>query len=351
MKLLVLAQTPPPLHGQSLMVRTLLDGLPAQGIAVHHVNLPLSRDHADIGRPRPGKVFTALAAAFRAIAARRHCDTLYYIPAPGKRAALYRDWLLLTLVRPFYGRLVLHFHNGGLADWLTTRATAPERWLTRLLLGRATLAIVLTTSLRADADYLKPHRVAIVPNGIADPCPAGAPPPPATGFNLLFLGAVTAEKGADTLLDAHALLRTGGVDCQLTLAGPATDPALRQKIAAAGPTVRHVGFVTGEEKEKLFAACHVVCLPTHYAHEAQPLVALEALAHDRPLIATNWRGLPETVPPGTPLVPPRDPAALAAALARSQASPPLLCLQREYFLAHYIASHHITALASTLRLS
>ena len=133
MKLLVLAQTPPPLHGQSQMVRTLVDGLPAHGLPLHHVNLRLSRDHADIGRWRPGKLLAVLAAAGRAVAARwRHgCDTLYCVPAPGKRGALYRDWLLLALCRPFFPRLVLHLHNGGLADWLTTHATAPERWLTR----------------------------------------------------------------------------------------------------------------------------------------------------------------------------------------------------------------------------
>lgn len=350
MKLLVLAQTPPPLHGQSLMVRTLLDGLPAHGIALHHVNLPLSRDHADIGRPRPGKIFTALGAAFRAIAARRHCDTLYYIPAPGKRSALYRDWLLLALVRPFYGRLVLHFHNGGLADWLTTRATAPERWLTRLLLGRATLAIILTPSLRTDPEYLNARRIAVVPNGIADPCPAGAPPLPAerTPFHILFLGAVTTEKGADTLLAAHAILRACGLDAHVTFAGPCADATLLQKIAAAGATVRHVGFVTGEEKEKLFAACHVVCLPTHYAHEAQPLVVLEALAHDRPLVATAWRGLPETVPPGTPLVPPRSAEDLATALI-AETSSPQPHMRRDFFLKHYTVSQHLAALSDVLR--
>ena len=194
MKLLVLAQTPPPLHGQSQMVRTLVDGLPAHGLPLHHVNLRLSRDHADIGRWRLGKLLAVLAAAGRAVAARwRHgCDTLYCVPAPGKRGALYRDWLLLALCRPFFPRLVLHLHNGGLADWLATHATAPERWLTRALLGRADLAIVLTPSLRPDADALRPRRVAVVPNGIPDPCPAGAPPPPPTSapFHVLFLGSV-----------------------------------------------------------------------------------------------------------------------------------------------------------------
>ena len=104
MKLLVLAQTPPPLHGQSLMVRTLVEALPAHGVAVHHVNLRLSRDAADIGRWRPAKLWATLAGAFQAIAARfRHgCDTLYYVPAPGKRGALYRDWLVMLLCRTFF---------------------------------------------------------------------------------------------------------------------------------------------------------------------------------------------------------------------------------------------------------
>src|SRR4051812_17333941 len=68
MKLLVLAQTPPPLHGQSAMVQTLLDGLGASpGFEVHHVNLRLSADAADIGRWRPGKVAGILRACVSAL--------------------------------------------------------------------------------------------------------------------------------------------------------------------------------------------------------------------------------------------------------------------------------------------
>src|SRR3972149_2887749 len=82
MKLLVLAQTPPPIHGQSLMVQTLVTGLPEYGIEVHHVNLGLSRDAADIGRWRPGKIAAVLDACLHAVVARFRlgCDTLYYVP-------------------------------------------------------------------------------------------------------------------------------------------------------------------------------------------------------------------------------------------------------------------------------
>ena len=67
MKLLVLAQTPPPLHGQSAMVAAMLAGLARRaGLELWHVNLPLSRDAADIGRFRAGKAWALLRACWQA---------------------------------------------------------------------------------------------------------------------------------------------------------------------------------------------------------------------------------------------------------------------------------------------
>ena len=62
MKLLVLASTPPPVHGQSVMVAAAVRGLPTDGIELEHVDLKLSRDAADIGRWQPGKLLRLLDA-------------------------------------------------------------------------------------------------------------------------------------------------------------------------------------------------------------------------------------------------------------------------------------------------
>lgn len=362
MKLLVLAQIPPPLHGQSIMVKTLVEGLPARGVELHHVNLRLSRDAADIGGWRPGKLLAVLDACWHAVAARllHGCDTLYYVPAPGKRGALYRDWAVMLLVRPFFKKLVLHFHNGGLGDWLATRATPPERWISRLLLGRADLAIILGENLRADAAALGAQSIAIVPNGIADPCADTTPPPlPPVGagpFEVLFLGLCTEEKGlfaaAEAVLAANA--QAGAPAFRLTAAGPfvtASERARFAALSAAHPdTLQHAGFAAGEAKRLLFARSHCLCLPTRYAHEAQPLVVLEALAHDRPVIASRWRALPEMVPPACGrLVPPGDGAALTAALLGLHDAPPAPGLCRAHFLAHGTEASHLDTLAAALR--
>lgn len=362
MKLLVLAQTPPPVHGQSVMVQALVHGLPRVGVPVHHVNLRLSQDSQDVGRWRIGKVFTTLGSALRTIHARftQHCDTLYYVPAPpGKRGALYRDWALMFFCRPFFRRCVLHWHAVGLGEWLHESATGFERVITRILLGRADLAIVLGDALRSDAEQLRPRRIAVIPNGVPAP-PAPGPAPQPRPFRLLFLALCSEEKGlfaaAASVLETNR--RCGSSDASpafvLTAAGPfdRSDTADRfHRLCGEHPNVfRHAGTVTGPAKSALFADTHAFVFPTRYAAEGMPLVALEALAHDRPIIATNWRALTDVVTPDVGLLtPPGNDAALAAALLRMRDHPPPPKACRTRFLNHFTLERHLAALATALR--
>lgn len=358
MKLVVLAQIPPPVHGQSVMVGLLVAGLPAHGLAVHHVPLALSRDSADVGRWRWGKVPATVGAALRAIGARLagHGDTLYYVPAPPRRrGALWRDWVILGLCRPFFPRLVLHWHAVGLGAWLATSATSLERWLSHWLLGGADLAIVLSPALRADAVRFAPRACAVVPNGVPDPGP-GAPPPSGGPFHLLFLGLGGVEKGlfaaAEAVLAANR--QAGRTAFRLTAAGPFADDASRERfgaLVAAHPGVlAQVGEVAGDAKAQLWAACHALCLPTTYPAEGLPLVVLEALARDRPVLGTAWRALPDAVDASVGrLVAPGDPDGLFAALLDLRDHPPAAGAARARYLARYTPAAHLGALAEALR--
>jgi glycosyltransferase involved in cell wall biosynthesis/O-antigen/teichoic acid export membrane protein/ADP-heptose:LPS heptosyltransferase len=346
MKLLVLAQVPPPLHGQSQMVRTLLEGLPAAGVDVYHVNLGLSRQASDIGRWRIGKIAVVLDACLHAVMARflHGCDTLYYVPAPAKRGALYRDWVVMMLCRPFFKRIVLHWHAAGLGEWTATRATAPERWLTQVLLGRADLSIVLGESLRADAQKLDPGKIAIVRNGIADPCPGfSKPAPPPDGARIaVFLGLGVAEKGVLDAIEAvhEANRRDGASRWRLRLAGEIPDPEFAQKIqeltAASAGSIEHVGFVTGDRKRELLSTADALLFPTYYPAETQGLVVAEAMAYDLPVVLTDWRAVAENVPVGsTYVVSPRSPREIADALAKISRQAPSQGAARRHFLEHY----------------
>jgi glycosyltransferase involved in cell wall biosynthesis len=360
LKLLVFAHTPPPVHGQSVMVATLVEGLRADpDIAVLHVNARFSHDTADVGRIRPGKSFALLGAVIRAwrLRARHGPAAFYYVPAPGKRGALYRDFLVLLLCRPFFRRLVLHWHAIGLGEWLNRRAFAPERWLARRLLGRADVSLVLAPIFTADADVLVPRQVAVVPNCVPDPGPAAPRPPRAANAptEVLFLGLCTREKGLFVTLDAVAQANAHAPGSfRLTVAGgfrSADENRVFHDRMAQLPagSVRYVGFADEDLKRTLFAAADVFCFPTAYAHEGQPLALVEALAHDLPIITTRWRAIPSMLPPEFVwYVDHASPTEIAAALAAARLSPRPAGALREHYLRHYTPAAHLRTLKSAL---
>lgn len=363
-KVLVLAQTPPPLHGQSAMVKTMLEGFcDSPAIELHHVNFRLSHDAADIGRWRGGKIVSVFALALRAVALRlRHGhDTLYYVPAPAKRGALYRDWVVMAICRPFFCRVVLHWHAAGLGAWLDTGATRIERVVTCALLGRARLAIVLGENLRADAARLSPRQVAVVRNGIPDPCPAFVPrdrerEDPGAVFDVIFVGLCSGEKGvlaaAAGVMEANRRAHAG-TRIRLTAAGTFPDAAAAAEfqalVDAAPDAIRHKGFVTGEAKHELFAGARALVFPTAYPHETQGLVVAEALAFDLPVIVTRWRAVHEGLPAQhVYFVEPNRPDQIADALLAARAAESPRGVLRAHFLAHYSREQHLTRLRAAL---
>ncbi len=360
LKLLVFAHTPPPVHGQSVMVATLVDGLRTDpDITVLHVNARLSHDTADVGNIRPGKLLALLGAVFRAWRLRAHHGpaAFYYVPAPGKRGALYRDFIVMLLCRPFFRALVLHWHAIGLGHWLETRAIAPERWLARWLLGRADTSLVLAPVFADDAGVLRPHRIAVVPNSVPDP---GEPAPrvvrPANApCEVLFLGLCTREKGLFASLEAVAdANRHAPGSFRLTVAGGFRSTEEHREFhdrVARLPTgsVRYVGFANDEMKRQLFAAADVFCFPTAYAHEGQPLALVEALAHDLPIVTTRWRAIPSMLPAEFVwYVEQRSTAQIADALRVARSSPRPQGVLRRHYLTHHTPAAHLAALKAAL---
>jgi glycosyltransferase involved in cell wall biosynthesis len=357
MKLLVLAQTPPPLHGQSQMVEMLVQGLPSRGIDVRHVQMRLSRTHAEIGRWTPGKILWSVHAALAAkrVARQENCDAIYYVPAPAKRGAFYRDLVVMGICRDRRRRLVLHWHAVGLGEWLSNHATRFERSLALNALGSADLSLVLAPELAADAEVLAPRRHIVVPNGLPDPCPELAVRSSRrTPFEILFLGLGSREKGLDDTIEALAILnarRPGSF--RLTFAGNFSSEReqtmFRERAASLGGAVRYAGFADEARKRELFASADLFCFPTYYPHEGQPLALIEALAYDLPIVTTRWRAIPGMLPPNDVwFVEPKMPSGLSAAIEAATAAPGPAGAMRKHYLANFTRERHLAAIAEAL---
>jgi glycosyltransferase involved in cell wall biosynthesis len=134
-------------------------------------------------------------------------------------------------------------------------------------------------------------------------------------------------KGLAVLLEALAKLRTERDDAELVIIGKpkkrSAIPPLVERLGLSG-AVRFVSGVTTERIVELYAEAEVAVVPSLY--EGFSLPAVEAMACGVPVVATTGGAVPEVV--GTHeetglLVPPGDPGALAATLARALQDPGL----------------------------
>jgi glycosyltransferase involved in cell wall biosynthesis len=196
------------------------------------------------------------------------------------------------------------------------------RTLTRLL---AEMDAVIVHSehgaTRLEADFeVPPERLEVIPHGAFDYLtrqPEEVPLPDelreVEAPVILAFGLIRPYKGTDVLLEAFREVE----GAELWIVGMPRMPLapLRELAAEAAGTVRFVDrFVTDPEIPAFMRRADLVVLP--YRNIEQSGVLYTALAFGRPLVLSAVGGFPEIAERGAAaLVPPGDPAALAAILS------------------------------------
>jgi glycosyltransferase involved in cell wall biosynthesis len=153
-------------------------------------------------------------------------------------------------------------------------------------------------------------------------------PPSVTGEDprLLYIGRLVPEKGQTVLFEAVARLAERGRGVRLTLAGEGEiRPRLEELAAELGiaDRVEFLGAVGQDTLREIYAGAAVFCLPSFA--EGVPVVLMEAMAMEVPVITTKIAGIPELVEDGRSglLVAPGRADELAEALERLLADPEL----------------------------
>lgn len=192
-------------------------------------------------------------------------------------------------------------------------------------------------ALRACADAPDAKRVLLVHHGLD--LSRFPPPPEARAMRdggdandpvrFITVGRAVEKKGFDDLLQALALLPRG-LAWRLTHigGGPLLD-ALKEKAQHLGVADR-IDWLGAQPQDRIIAelrAGDLFTLPSRPAADGDrdglPNVIMEAASQALPIVATDFAGVPEFVEQGLSgrLVPPGDPAALAAALERLARDP------------------------------
>lgn len=223
------------------------------------------------------------------------------------------------------------------------------RWADRVL-------CVSEAECRAGRDAGVRARWAVVRNGVdlARFTPAGDPAAVRAALPALSdagprtplvvcVGRLCPQKGQDVLLRAWPAVAAALPAARLVLVGEGPDRA--RLLATAPPGVLLAG--SARDTVPWYQAADVVVLPSRW--EGMALAPLEAMACGRPVVCTDVSGARESLHPadaGECVVPPGDPAALAAALLRLLADRPLRTAASLRALAHARAHHDVARTAA-----
>lgn len=355
-RILVVAQIPPPVHGQSVMQQYLVNA-EWSWCQKEHIRLSYSDSINKIGRFQFSKVVKLVRVVCKIITKRTNgnVDLLYYPPAGPNRIPLYRDIITLLVAKLMVRKIVLHFHAGGLPV-LINKLSLIERYFAKLAFQNIDCAIVLLPWLRKEVEWFSPKNISVVPNGIEDVARSfsssyiRASSDDVT--NILFVGNLKDEKGIFVLLAAIPELKKITKLFKVGIMGEAHSDEVKQKIEkyinehGIADHVLLFGGLTGNEKWEKFSRAHIFCLPT-YATEAMPVSIMEAMMFSLPVVTTSWRSITDMITDQEEgfLVPVHDENELAGKLAMLIQAPSLAKEMgrkgRKKFMESYTIEKHL----------
>ncbi|WP_205748097.1 glycosyltransferase family 4 protein [Dyadobacter luticola] len=359
-KILFILHLPPPVHGAAMMGSFIKNSaLVNEEIDSFFVNLSTTKKLDETGKGGLGKAVTFLkmiASVFSALSQKRW--DACYMTLTSSGAGFYKDLVIVALIKLFGVKLVYHFHNKGVAN---ASASVINRLLYQFVF-KNTKTILLSPHLYPDIrNFVKEENVFYCPNGIPLVTNIRHKQMSEQGVcELLYLSNMLQEKGAYVLLDALIELKKRGILFKANFVGgwsDITESEFNNRIVNAGLTdmaIAH-GPKYGSDKDQFWNAADVFIFPTFYHYEAFPLVLLEAMQHQLPIISTTEGGIPDIVLNGETgfLVPQKNAAALADQLEILIKNPELRmkmgALGKERFNQHFTLSHFEKQMVSILK--
>lgn len=351
-KIVVVAQTPPPYNGQSIMNKLLLSSK-FHNAELIHVRMAFSSRNDDIGRFQLVKLWHLISVVTRILYVRvRHKPiALYYPPAGQNRIPMYRDLIILTCTRWLFKYTLFHFHAGGVSELYPKLS-----FFTKILYRRAyfypDISIILSKLNPRDDVFFKSKTTCVIPNGIEFvDVNTNSKTSNDRPLNILSVGLVCESKGTLILIESLGELAKSQIQFKATFVGNFQSDEFKTRCYEYAKSldildkVSFKGPLVGNEKWNEYKHADIFCFPTFYESETFGLVLLEAMQFGLPIIASSWRGVPDIIKDQESglLIEPRSPAQLTSQLMCLIEDPDLRKVlgenARKRFHEHFTAQH------------
>jgi glycosyltransferase involved in cell wall biosynthesis len=297
MSVLFIAPLPEPVTGHSLACQVFLDEL-SKHRRVEIVNL--SKQELRQGISSLGRISEVARLVWRIWRKRNDCDVIYFTTSESLAGTL-KDLLIYLACLRRLPQTVIHLHGGAGMRRIMLGRAGVVRALNRLFLKQLGGVIVLgQRHVEIFEGCVQRERIHVVANFAQDHLfvePATvrdkfARPQP---LRVLFLSNLVPGKGHVEL--ARAVLALPGATrerLQVDFAGAFGSEQDRRRfleLIAGAQQLHYHGTVHGARKQELLREAHVLCLPTYYPYEGQPISILEAYASGCAVITTDHSGI------------------------------------------------------------
>jgi glycosyltransferase involved in cell wall biosynthesis len=277
------------------------------------------------GGPPPTRRERAVDAALGRVGLTRPFATRAYRPvaevlrsAPPGIVVAHNGTALARLVRHTEHRFVLYAHNDLFRSYSAMEATRAVKACDRVICVSRFLADEMARRVSPPLQ----DRFRVVANGVDTQQFFPDPPRCDDTLRVVFVGRVVPDKGPDVLIRATRLLARDAVEFTIIGSqgfdrGAQLSPyehELRQ-LSGQDPRIRFEPFIDRVTLPQRLRDCDVLVVPSRWP-EPWALTVGEGMASGLAVIGASIGGIQEQVGDAGILVPPDDPAALAAAIAR-----------------------------------
>lgn len=319
MRVVVVSQLPPPVHGSSVVTGHLVDSLHAHGVRVSLVDRRFSRQVSEVGRFSPKKVVAGIWLILRAARQATEDRDVAIVFGTTSWFSFLCDLIIIRLLSLRGQPVINYVHTVGYGQ-LASRSKlhyalvrATFRWCRSVVCLGPTLA-----------DELKRLIPTATVHVIHNPSPSqSARAQFSDEPTILFFSNLMPEKGADTFISFAQMLAQADSRARFRIVGRDASAGFTAKLrGSASALVRDgrltfVGGVDGTEKWAELSGAQVLVFPSRYRLEAQPMAIVEAMSVGLPVVSTAVGGIPDVVVNDqTGQLVPDDASAITSAVAK-----------------------------------
>ena len=212
-----------------------------------------------------------------------HCHMSY-------KGSFIRKVFFFGIAKLFCHKTIIHLHGSEFKDYFYSGSRFRKKTIVWLI-KNVDEFVVLSGSWK-DFIYEISQRKVVVINNYVDIEKVNRP---RLKNQILFLGAFINRKGVFDLIRALEKL---GAEYHLHLCGAGDDRGVESLINELGlfDQVTMHGWINKERKAQLLSECSVFILPSY--NEGLPMVIIEAMACEIPIISTPVGGIPEVIVEG-----------------------------------------------------